>query len=175
MELNNSTDADRWEGLNHDRQERFLQWPEWEKDWSRLLFRYANKYIQIPQCKCINMQVCTSYRAHPFRPRNQWAVPKMLGSYPSCQTHSNTILSLTLCPTFRSAGCRPRTLAHTHTNTHTIDFHLDNLMFTDNSQPLHHGHPSPSLDVRACLTVICHHISSLMLSFSLCFFQIHFS
>ena len=57
-----------------------------------------------------------------------------------------------------------------HWHTHIIDFHLDNLTFTENSQPLHHRTPSPSLDVRARLTVICHHISSLSLSFSLCFF-----
>lgn len=56
-----------------------------------------------------------------------------------------------------------------HWRTHIIDFHLDNLTFTDNLQPLYHRHPSHSLDVRAHLTVIFHHISSIMLSFFLSF------
>lgn len=53
-----------------------------------------------------------------------------------------------------------------HWHTHIIDFHLDNLTFTDTSQPLRHGHPVHSWDVRACLTVTCCHISSLMFSCS---------
>lgn len=52
-----------------------------------------------------------------------------------------------------------------HGHTHFIDFHLDNLMFTDHSKPHHHRHSTLSLGIQACLTVFCHYISSLTLFF----------
>lgn len=49
------------------------------------------------------------------------------------------------------------TLLTRRRHSHIIDFHLDNLMLADDSQPLHHG-PSSS-DTRVHLAVICLHLS----------------
>lgn len=162
---------------------RFLQWPVCEKNWDGTSIQickhiYANSYMYAQKHVHTHMlPLGPLVHRHSYTFQHVWCNVKEQS--PHCITHvgwswlqtNDLPLMCWIMPLMPNTSLLAHftallaaILGHSslvrHWHTHIIDFHLDNLMFTDNSQPLHHGRPSPSLDIRARLSVICHHISS---------------